>query len=206
MKLKQTSLIIVCLFILMVLISCGKKPNELGIFSETYTNNMILLKVKNPPDKNGGYLGTWESDHNDKTIAVEDTEVYYEGTKSIKVTTGKGPWGGGMWFQFGYDDNEAPTKKSRNLSCFAKGSLIFWVKTTKNLLIKLESEKGGETQVVLSKYNVPLDNKWQKVKIPLSDFYAVNFKEITVVFGAHFTKPNIKTTFWVDNIYLTKEK
>ena|GEM_PF-5949989 len=191
---------------LIMLAGCGKKgPAELGIFSETYTNQMLLLNVNNPPDEMGGYLGTWQSDPKDITIAQIDTNVFYEGKQSLKVVNGQGPWGGGIWFQFGFDSNENPTKRSTDLSKFAKGNLVFWVKCTNDILIKLESENGGEDKAQLSSYNIKLDGTWQQVVIPISDLAKLDLKKLNVVFGAHYIPPLEKVTFWLDNIYLTKD-
>ncbi|MDD5066940.1 MAG: carbohydrate binding domain-containing protein [bacterium] len=204
------------LFILMVLtglmflIGCGKSvPDQMGIFSETYTNYSLHLKSLNPPDALGGYMGTWQSENKNPAVVTEDTTIVQEGKKSLKVSVGKGPWGGGMWIQFGFDKSESPVKVSTDLSGYKDGSLVFWVKTKTDMLIKLESEKGGESKKTLSMYNIPTDDTWQKVVIPMKDFTAVggiDLKKVNVVFGSHFVVPQSTSVFWLDNIYITKTK
>lgn len=203
-------IVTLCGLAVLFALGCARQwPDQLGIFSETHTASMLRLNASNPPDPSGGFMGTWQSESRNPATVQEETKVVHEGKKSLKVSVGKGPWGGGMWIQFGYDGKEAPAKVSTDISAFKNGYLVFWVKTKTDMLIKLESEKGAESKKTLSMYNVPIDNTWQQVVIPMKDFTGpggINLKKAHVVFGAHFVVPQSASVFWLDNIYLTKTK
>lgn len=186
--------------------NCSKSPDQLGIYTETYTNHMVLLKTKNPQNTMGGYLGTWQSNPDNPTTVTVETKDCIEGKECLKVTTGEGPWGGGIWFQFGYAEGEGdPPKVDTDISDYEDGHLVFNLKTTQDILIKLESANKGESQRKVTRFKAKLDGKWQEVRIPLKEFTTIELEKINVVFGAHFIEPQTECTFWLDNIYLTKK-
>ena len=179
------------------LISCSKKneliPSTIEISSsnEEMENQFIVYSDNGiPQDATDVY--TWPTSANFNGEYTEETPP--EGNKCFKTTVGtKENYAG--WGVF-YDD-------SKDLSSYATGSLSFHVKTPSALKVEIKDNTSNRTKYI-SNYNWNGSNTWQKIIIPLSDFGA-DLSNIVSPFMITIENQSSGATFYIDNVYWTKE-
>lgn len=123
------------------------------------------------------------------------------------------PGFGGIFVHAGLDPLSSATV---NLSAFASGSLRFWVKTTRDILISMRSSNvpaGQESKVSLREFTggAPLDGTWIPVTIPMARFAnplyggtgSVDLSRVKVFFSAIIPEA-AQGSFSLDNVRLDK--
>lgn len=96
---------------------------------------------------------------------------------------------GGVYFQ---------AHKASDLSAFRSGAIKFEIKTAANpdLVLRLQDDNGNTVDIEL-KYYLSMNNQWERINIPLTDFGDLDFSRISVPFGL----ANGTTAILLKNIY-----
>jgi len=177
-----------------------------GLYSETYSG--MKHDVSNPPDPDGGYIGTWVYDYSIQLSSATATGEFTDGEQSLKaVVTGAGDGGAGWYIQFGYP--AGPTSQvATDMSDYSNGYLKFDVKTNGEILVKIEwyispTQKGSQQSYLNGNLGVPLDNDWHSVSVPLSYIDVNDLKNIMVPAGFHAVDMG-SVTYYIDNVRWTK--
>jgi hypothetical protein len=158
-----------------------------GVYTETYEG--IKYGVANPGDVDGGYIGAGG-------VAIgntsDDVVVSTEGSKCLKaIVNGNGGW----WSQFG-DVGQVET----DMSAYSGGSIDFMVKTSTDIIIKLEWTGGSNEKKINADLGVPLDNYWHHVSTSLASFTGIDLQKIKVPAGFHTVWDTTQGTYWIDNV------
>ena len=182
-----------------------KEDIVLGIYSETADQMLIpgtdtYIGVYSG---NGGIIAEFDDDNNEK----KEGGISKKATFSVDAS--KNQYAG--WFiQYG----QAGFPKSKDMSDFKNGKLIFWAKSPINLGIGIRSSNvnpGDETSNVMLN-NCPAfqpDNEWHKICIPLSDFTGeypkADLSKIVILFNVFSNTPSggtegVPKTCWFDDV------
>jgi len=134
-------------------------PDTVLVASEhtNIANNPKFLDLR--PNGNDISMNVWEN----TATGIAQVGTAYEGSQysNLKINT--------AWFGFGFI-NTAP----KDFTCFAYKNFIlhFAVKTTSNMPLFVKLEGRGEATVNLTgKYAFIRNGQWQKIEIPMSEFF-----------------------------------
>ena len=176
--------------------------NVYGIFTETFDG--IIYDSTNTgtgmnPD--GGWMGVSST----MAVAIATVGISTECQKGLQITTFANQ-SGTAWVQFGYRwpdpwNQQVPT----DMSYYYGGNLEFWVKTSSDIEISIETPDWGMIHRSLESLagTGVIDGYWHFVSTPLAVWhdYIGFYQEITIPVEfdlAH--RPGQDQSFWVDNV------
>lgn len=187
-----------------------------GVYSETFTNLVLGGSSQN------GSLCRFSGGGSADPSAEDDFSDKQEGTKSLKITlnvTGGGF--AGWFFARGLTCSDADLAQNsgtfEDLSAYANGRLIFFIKTPVNVEVGMRSDNvaGGSeaSKVVLTDASVSggfaTDNQWHEVSIPISKFTTLDARlnlsrmKVLANFASNTTSGGTSgnsTTFRIDHV------
>ncbi len=140
--------------------------------NEIDTNNDYAIFLDNIDGEDSDYSinHSWNYPFDESSLPeAKLSDESSEGTHSIELTFDSGIASGFFW---GYDT-------PADLSDYANGYLIFDVKTESALRIGIETTQDLKGSIKLAEYT-DLNDTWNEVVIPLSEFSEVSFNKVTV--------------------------
>lgn len=124
----------------------------------------------------GGNLWQWGSP---APTWLDDTTDFPTGCGPISGKLTINGTGGGWYWDLG---------GATDFTLYKKRFLQFWIKANVDVEVKIEQGANTVSKGLISEYGLALDNTWQFVSIPLSDFSSqIDFSALTVVMGFHYS-------------------
>ena len=174
-----------------------------GIYSETFIVTMLKFDTANPPDTDGGCMGSYDGVVGNVGSANGANE-FTEGIVGLKCSAVG--TSGGIWIQFGSDSATGygtDAKVQKDLSVYTGGTLKFDIRTTAEVTIGMEYGALGtptKPAFTLTSLGYLTDDSWQQVSILLSSFTSdLTAVQVPVSFFAA-----AGTVFYIDNVRLEK--